>query len=276
MVVPQSKCPINSQTHALQALLKLLHPEAPGGVCVLSLHGMGGIGKTMLARELYSRLSSCGRRFSREVFLEVGPDADLAAKQRRLLKLLAGPGAQVPKAGSPAEQTAQLRAEIREGGTLLLALDSLWSPEQRDALLPLDALPQGSRVLLTSRSADNLLGDDAGPRGTARREAVEFLPPEAARRLLCMHGFGEDAVPEGFAEVVRRALAVCSGLPLALEAVGSGLRCKMPADSEVRGGHSRSHGIVSAQHATSRYMYAGCVERTAPFTSRTCVSCRAI
>ena len=42
----------------MQALLPLLQPDQPGGVRVLSLHGMGGIGKTTLARDLFNRLSN--------------------------------------------------------------------------------------------------------------------------------------------------------------------------------------------------------------------------
>jgi NB-ARC domain len=219
---------------AVQALLPLLQPEVPGGVCILSLHGMGGIGKTMLAQELFNRLSNCGRRFSRQVFLEVGPDAQLPAKQRQLCEMLAGGGARLPIAGSPAQQLAQLAAEMREGGAVLLALDSLWSPEQWSALLQLDALPAGSRVLLTSRDPHNLPDNEAGPPDVVcLLQPVGFLTPEAAERLLCLHAFAKYTAAPGFGEVVQSALDVCSGLPLALEAVGSGLRCKMPAETLV-------------------------------------------
>jgi stage III sporulation protein SpoIIIAA len=121
---------------------------------VLSLHGMGGIGKTTLARALFSRLSSGSLPFSSCIFLEVGEDAPLADKQRQLNQLLAGSSR--PVAGSAAQEHQLLSQCTRHAGPLLLVLDDIWTAAQRDALLCLDALSDGSRIIITGRKSNHL------------------------------------------------------------------------------------------------------------------------
>jgi NB-ARC domain len=210
-----------------QELLPLLQPDQPGGVRVLSLHGMGGIGKTTLARELFNRLSGGGLHFSGHHFLEVGQDANLQGKQAQLLEMLAG--GPLHAAGSAAQAQQQLQRCTEEAGPLLLALDDIWSAPQRDALLCLDALPEGSRVILTGRDGSALHPDG----GCCAARPVEALALEQAERLLCRHAFAADVAPRRYGAAVRRALAVCGGLPLALQVVGAGMRSRSPEAAEV-------------------------------------------
>ena len=215
----------------LQELLSLLQPDQPGGVRVLSLHGMGGIGKTTLARELFSRLSSSSLRFSTRVFLEVGqlPDMPLLAKQRQLIQMLTGTSVSVPTAGSAGQLQQQLQQCTRHAGPLLLVLDDIWTAPQRDALLCLAALADGSRVILTGRNSNNL---HPGIDSCVARP-VEGLADDKAERLLCQHAFAEDRVPAGYTTAVQQALELCSGLPLALQVVGAGMRSRRPDAAEV-------------------------------------------
>ena len=236
-------CHTQSATHhadvrCLQELLSLLQPDQPGGVHILSLHGMGGIGKTTMARELFNRLSNSSSSFNSRIFLEVGQEAPLLM-QRQLLDTLAE--RPMRRAGSAAEQQQQLRGCFREAGRLLLVLDDIWTAPQRDALLCLDAaqrdgllcpnaLPEGSRIILTGRNSSNLLPNGGG----CVSRPVEVLAPEAAKQLLCQHAFAADRVPPAFDAAVQRALEVCGGLPLALRAVGSNmLRSRTPVAAEV-------------------------------------------
>jgi NB-ARC domain len=211
----------------LQELLLLLLPDEPDGVRVLSLHGMGGIGKTTLARELFSRLSSSGMHFSGRIFLEVGQDTPLMDKQRQLIESLAGRS--MPTAGSAAQQQLQLQQCTYHAGPLLLVLDDLWTPLQRDALLCLDALSDGNRVILTGRNSGNLHPDS----DSCVLRPVEALAHEAAEQLLCQHAFTEDWVPTGYDAAVQQALAMSGGLPLALQVLGAGMRSRSPEAAEV-------------------------------------------
>ena len=212
----------------VQELLPLLEPDQPDGKRVLSLHGMGGIGKTTLAKELYSRLSNGS--FSSRIFFEVGQDMPLQDKQRQLLRMLAS--SSMPAAGSAAQLQQQLQQCTRNAGPLLLVLDDIWTEAQRDALLCLSALPAGSCVVLTGRDIGSLHPNNDELSCTAR--PVEALAPREAEQLLCQHAFAADQAPAGYDTTVQQALAVCGGLPLALQVVGAGMRSRTPAEAQVR------------------------------------------
>ena len=169
----------------MQEMLRLLHPDQPGTVHVLGLHGMGGIGKTTLAGESFSRLSSgCSLQFRQRICFDVGHDGVPEVQQRLLVDKLTGPNP-IPVATSRAEQQQQLERCMRQRGPLLLLIDDLWTAEQRGALLCLDALPAGSRVLLTTRYRSVLPAEG----GACIRRPVHALEESAARQLLCWHAF---------------------------------------------------------------------------------------
>jgi NB-ARC domain len=188
---------------------------------------MGGIGKTTLARELFNRLSSSSLQFSSRVFLDVGQDTELLDKQRQLIGLLAG--SSVPTAGSAAQQQQQLQQCTQHAGPLLLVLDDIWTAPQRDALLCLEVLSAGSRVVLTGRDSSNL--HPYG--GSCVARPVEGLSSAAAKQLLCQHAFAIPWAPTEYTAAVQLALKVCGGLPLALQVVGAGMRSRTPAAAEV-------------------------------------------
>jgi NB-ARC domain len=213
----------------LQKLLPLLDPDQPGGIRVLSLHGMGGIGKTTLAKELFNSLSSSSICFSSRIFLHVGQDQPLQDKQRQLVTMLSG--SSMPAVGSAAQLQQQLKQCVQQAGPLLLALDDVWTEVQRDALLCLSTLSDGSRIILTGRNRSSLHRDDKELGLSAR--GVETLAEDVAEQLLCQHAFAADEAPSEYDAAVQQALELCSGLPLALQVVGAGMRSRSPAAAEV-------------------------------------------
>jgi NB-ARC domain len=197
-------------------------------VRVLGLHGMGGIGKTTLAQELFSRLSSSSRlSFSSRLFLTVGQDTPLAEKQRELSQLLTGSSTLDVVSTAPLQQ--QLQQRTQHAGPLLLVLDDIWEAPQLDALLCLDQLSDGSRVIITGRNHGAL---QLGSSSYIMR-LVEELADDVAERLLCQHAFAADRVPSGYTAAVQQALELCGGLPLALQVVGAGMRSRPPDEAEV-------------------------------------------
>lgn len=195
---------------------------------------MGGIGKTTLAKSLYSSLCDGSLHFSSRVFLEVGQDANVRDTQKQLIRLLGG---SPQEAGGAHEQQQQLYRRVQHGGPLLLVLDDIWNTGQRNGLLCLGALPDGSRVILTGRNSGSLQPDD-GSRCAMR--PVAALAPSEAEELLCQHAFAQPQAPAGYNTAVQQALAVCGGLPLALQVVGAGMRSRTPAEAEV--GHNAVAG----------------------------------
>lgn len=225
-----SNCLQHSVPHA-QELLPLLQPEQPGGVRVLSLYGMGGIGKSTLARELFSRLRSSRLRFSRKIILVVGQEQSLADRQQQLIRLLAGYS--MPMASSAAELQQELEQCTQQAGPLLMALEDISTAAQRDALLCLNALADGSRVILTGRDSSSLHPGNE-KLGCAAR-LVEALAPQQAEQLLCQHAFAADHAQAEYRRAVQAALAACGGVPSAR--CCAAMRSRTPTEAEV--GHSR-------------------------------------
>jgi predicted kinase len=204
-----------------QLMLPLLHPDQQNDVHVLGLHGIKGVGKSTLAYALFRQLSGSGLHFSHRIDLDVGEQAKLYKKQRQLIDKLTGPN-RWPEATSQREQQQQLEQCVRLGGPLLLFVDNIYTEAQRDALLCLDALQPGSRVLLTACDID-VLPDESR---VCMRRPVHFLAEAPAKELLCWHAFATAAaaIDPGQQETVRLALAHCGGLPLDLKTVGCALR----------------------------------------------------
>ena len=109
-------------------------------------------------------------------------------------------------------------------------LDDIWELSQRDSLLCLDALSDGSRVILTGRDSSKLHPDG----GTCSARPVEALAHAEAKRLLCQHAFAADRAPAEYNAAMQQALEVCGGLPLALQVVGAGMRSRTPDEAKVR------------------------------------------
>ena len=184
--------------------------QAASSAAVLGLHGMGGIGKTTLAKAVFNALqhdfagNSC--------FLEVGHEAHgptLQRLQQQMLRELCGVEMEVK---SMAAGRAELQRRLPRS-KVLLVIDDLWLPKQRDALL----VPPGpgSRVVLTTRDAQLL------DRPGIVSQLVKVLNSDAALELLSRHAFMANKPPAGCSELVAEAVEKCAGLPLTLKVVGA-------------------------------------------------------
>ena len=217
----------------VEELLPLLRPLQTEGVRILSLCGMGGIGKSTLACALFNRLSP--GTFQRCIFFEAGKDLTtgqpLLDLQRKLLDQLTEGGPPQSRSASAVQQQQQLQNCTGGAGRLLLVIDDLWSAEQRDKLLCRNQLQPGSCVILTGRSSNDLLPGLHDGSCSLRR--VQLLESEAAKQLLCWHAFGQPDAPSAYVEAVSTALTVCGGLPLALKVVGSAISSWDPDASKV-------------------------------------------
>ena len=190
-----------------------LTEQAAIGSAVLGLFGMGGIGKTTLAKAVFNDLRS--DFVGRSCFVEVGRDADeqhLQQKQRQILSEICGIQRDVHSvAGGRGELQSRLRSAL-----VLLVIDDVWSPAQLDALLV--EVEQGSCVLVTTRD-EALLNRP----GVTMRQPVELLTTEASLELFCWHAFLQEEPPAGYSTLAADAAEACDGLPLALTVVGAHL-----------------------------------------------------
>lgn len=183
------------------------------GCAVLGLHGMGGIGKTTLAKAVFNELRS--GFVDSACFLEVGMGAGSEALQRLqgcMLKELCGVERQL---SSPDQGRGELEARLPQQ-RMLLVIDDVWSEAQLDALLT--DVGAGSRVLVTTREPQLLRS-----RPSITCQPVEVLGEDAALELFSWHAFLSPQPPADYRALAADAAAACGGLPLTLSVIGAHL-----------------------------------------------------
>ena len=168
---------------------------------VVGVVGMGGAGKSTLARAL-AKDDEVRKAFPDGiVWVDVNPHPDLAAVQTQVLSAFGSPEPVVDvQAGA-----IRLR-QLLAGAVCLIAADNVWD---RDVLAALP-VPAGSRLLVTTRDRDTLYTDSVA-------YMLEQVDDEMARRLLARYaGCHLADLPDEADEIVRR----CGGLVLALVVLG--------------------------------------------------------
>ena len=171
----------------------------------VGLHGMGGIGKTVLAIDLVND-DEIRRAFPDGVFwLTLGQSIEPLKLQRELGGYIAG---EAKAYATVNEARDQLRQSL-DGKSCLLVLDDLWRPQ--DAV-PFDVLGPRSRLLVTTRDADLLVALGA------RELPLDVLSEDLALELLASwNGQPRAALPVAASKVAE----ACGYLPLALALAGA-------------------------------------------------------
>ena len=155
----------------------------------IGLHGMGGIGKTVLAIDLVNDDEVRGAFPDGIFWLTLGQTIEPLQLQGELAGYIAG---QAKAFATVSEGRDQLH-QLLDGKSSLLVLDDLWRPQDAE---PFDVLGPRSRLLVTTRDADLLvaLGARELPLGVLSVElALELLAswsgqqhaklPDAARKV---------------------------------------------------------------------------------------------
>ncbi|WP_435178308.1 NB-ARC domain-containing protein [Actinacidiphila sp. bgisy145] len=176
--------------------------EPPTRTPVVALVGMGGAGKSVLARAV-ALDPRVARRFRDGVLWLPADGRSADACRGELLAALDEPATGAdPAAGLPA-----LRDRLRTLDCLVV-VDNVTSAEQ---LLALDVFGPGSALLTTTRDLETV------PHG-CRPILVETLPAEPARHLLAAYA---RVAPDELPGAAGQVLGHCRGLPLALAICGA-------------------------------------------------------
>ncbi|XP_057505339.1 disease resistance protein RPV1-like isoform X1 [Actinidia eriantha] len=190
-------------------------------VRMIGIYGMGGIGKTTLAKAVYNRLllQFEGHCFLANVREVAGQPNGLVQLQDQLLSELLKKS--YPKIGN-VDRGKFLIGERLKSKRVLIVLDDLGESNQLDSLAGnRDWFGSGSRIIITTREEDLLkkLNDNE------KYEVEQLYPPEDLQ-LFSWHAFRETKPAEHYAELANGIVRYAEGVPLVLEVLGSYLHKK--------------------------------------------------
>ncbi|KAH1217401.1 putative disease resistance RPP13-like protein 1 [Glycine max] len=200
-------------------------------ISILSIVGMGGMGKTTLAQHVYNNPRIQEVKFDIKVWVCVSDDFDVLMLTKTILNKITK---SKEDSGDDLEMVHGRLKEKLSGNKYLLVLDDVWN-EDRDqwkALqTPLKYGAKGSKILVTTRS-----NKVASIMQSNKVHELKQLQEDHSWQVFAQHAFQDDypKLNEQLKEIGIKIVEKCQGLPLALETVGCLLHTK-PSVSQWEG-----------------------------------------
>ncbi|KAL7612621.1 hypothetical protein Lser_V15G05188 [Lactuca serriola] len=199
----------------IDELYSILGMEQTEEVRMVGLVGMGGIGKTTIAKALFRRIAHKfeGSSFIEDVRENGSSKNDICGLQENILRDILASRREFFIMGP--EQGANMIQRLIFNKKVLLVLDDVDDIKQLEFLAAThEWFGPGSRIIITTRDQHLLSGADA-------KYKPDFLFMNEAVELLRRHAFRKSSPPEGYEELSHRAIRYASCLPLALKVLGS-------------------------------------------------------
>ncbi|XP_051115635.1 disease resistance RPP13-like protein 4 [Andrographis paniculata] len=178
---------------------------------IVPIVGMGGIGKTTLARKVYEDKYVL-ERFDVRIWLTISQEYSMEEILRGLID-----NGIVEMNGGNIDGPGEALYKKLYGRRYLIVMDDIWSLEAwYDLRRFFPNNGNGSRIMMTTR-----IVNVAGSLGSHNPHSMAFLNGRKSWILFCQTIFGEDDCqnPE-LAKIGRRIVKSCQGLPLEIIVVG--------------------------------------------------------
>ncbi|XP_059590162.1 disease resistance protein RGA2-like [Vitis vinifera] len=190
-------------------------------VSVIPIVGIGGLGKTTLAKLVYNDERVVGH-FSIKIWVSVSDEFDVKKLVREILKEIKGDE-------NYSDFLQQLQSPLRnalDGEKFLLVLDDVWNTDREKWLELKDLLmdgANGSKILVTTRKKAV-----ASIMGTFPMQELRGLSLEDCLSLYvkCAFKDGEDEQHPNLLKIGDQIIEKCAGVPLAVRSLGSLLYLK--------------------------------------------------
>ena len=211
---------INSRMEELVNLLGM----GLNDVRFIGIWGMGGLGKTTLARVVYDRFRHRfeGSSFLANVREECGKHGLAHLKKQLLSDILIERNIDF----SDVQWGSNVIKKRLCNKSVLIVLDDVDQLDQLEALVGERVwFGQGSRVIITTRNQRLLIEHDVAE---AEIYKAKELNSDEALQLFSRKAFKKDHPLEGYVELSKKAICYAQGLPLALDVLGTFLKHRSP------------------------------------------------
>jgi len=193
----------------------------PSQPSVLSIVGMGGLGKTTLAQHVYNDPKTDHAKFDSKAWVCVSDHFDVLTVIKNILEAITAKK-------DDSESLEMIHNKLKEklsGKKFLLVLDDVWN-QRRDkweaVQTPLSYGAPGSRILVTTRD------EKVAFNMQSKVHRLKQLSEEECWKVFEKHASKYDNIElkDELKEIGRRIVEKCKGLPLALKTIGCLLRTK--------------------------------------------------
>ncbi|XP_030959467.1 putative disease resistance protein RGA3 [Quercus lobata] len=189
---------------------------------VISLAGMGGVGKTALAKLVYNDSELNSAQFEKKGWICVSYPFDKFMVAKAIIQAFGGGNSNITQWSSPMDKMC----EWVRGRKLFLVLDDVWIEDSmlwEPFRLAFQNAAQGSRILVTTRN--NRVVDVMG---SAKRINLEKLSDDDCWSIFSTIAFSDrdSEQHKDLEEIGRKISDKCKGLPLTARTLGSLMRFK--------------------------------------------------
>ncbi|KAL8262618.1 hypothetical protein R6Q59_023967 [Mikania micrantha] len=194
--------PLIGMDREIESISSWLTDGSSNTVDILTVVGVGGIGKTSLAKYVFNLHSN---RFQKSSFIE-------------------GINKFQPQVHDVSVYASKIKNALAH--KVLLVLDDVDCLDQLDALLGNKAFHQGSKIIITTKDAsltERCALFDLPVQPNHEKLSLEGLYENESLKLLCIHAFKSNKPEKGYKEASKKLVEYCQGHPLALKVLGRSL-----------------------------------------------------